>query len=172
VGEVGFAQLSSPMLLNKVHFLRRTFARPPLLDPALQSPQLSIRKTLWILPLQRREDRFRLQPGIRPDLLSDHRPGSGKSILSRPPVPIRFHFAWQPPSPEVFPRRLHVHARLRRRYLLPILNVRQFVQPPYLLVCHHAESALRNNCRQHGTLIVADQKTMPLRKTVAVFGCS
>src|SRR5260370_17336874 len=135
VGEVGFAQLSSPMLLNKIHFLRRTFARPPLLDPALQSPQLPIRKTLRILPLQRSEDCFRLQPGIRPDLLSDHRPDFGKSILSSPPVPIRFHFARQPPSPEVFPRRFHVHARLRRRYLLRILSVRQFLQPPYLLFC-------------------------------------
>jgi hypothetical protein len=141
-GEVRFAKLAGPVLLNKIHFLSRTFDRSPLLDPALQSPQLSIRKTLWILPLQRREDRLRLQPGIRSDLLSDHRPDFGKSILSRPPVPIRFHFARQPPSPEVFPRRFHVHARLRRRYLLPILNVRQFVQPPYLLVCHHAESAL------------------------------
>jgi hypothetical protein len=35
------------------------------------------------------------------------------------------------------------HLRVERRYRLRILSVRQFVQPPYLLVCHHAKGALQ-----------------------------
>lgn len=143
VREVRLAELAGTMLLNKEHLLRRSFTRSPALDPTLQGAQLAVGKPLRMRPLQRREDRFRLQPRIRPDLLHDPRPNLRKIVLPRPPVPVRLQLARQTPGPEILPRRLHIHAGLSRRYRLRILSVRQFVQPPYLLVCHHAEGALQ-----------------------------
>ena len=57
--EVGCAHFARMMLLGKVDFLRRPFRCSPMLNLALQRAQLPVRETLWLLPLQRRENRFR-----------------------------------------------------------------------------------------------------------------
>jgi hypothetical protein len=124
--EIGFAQLARPMLLHEVHFLRRSFRGTPALDPPLQRAQLSIGEPVRVLPLQRREDRLRLQSGIGAQLLADLRPHPGEAIRPCPPMTRRFHFARQTPRLQVFQCRLHVHPRLRRCDFLGFLALRQF----------------------------------------------
>ena len=44
------AQLSGPMLLHEIHFLRRSFRRSPVFHFALQCPQLTVRETAPDVP--------------------------------------------------------------------------------------------------------------------------
>src|SRR5439155_9693863 len=172
VGEIGFAQLPWPVLLRKIDFLCRSSRRPPVLDLALQRPQLPLREPLRILPLQLRKNRLGFQPRVPAQLLFNFPPHVLELILVRSPVTLRLYLARQPSRAQVLSPRLHVHPRLGRRDLLRPLRVRHFEQPPDLLVCDHPENALlpappdrlsslqvgKNNCRQPGILIVAHQK--------------
>jgi hypothetical protein len=63
-GEVRCAQPARLMHLREEHLLRRTGLRTPAFDVPLQRPQLAVRKTTRIAPLQLAEDRLGLQPRI------------------------------------------------------------------------------------------------------------
>src|SRR5439155_18787544 len=102
VGEIGFAQLPWPVLLRKIDFLCRSSRRPPVLDLALQRPQLPLREPLRILPLQLRKNRLGFQPRVPAQLLFNFPPDVLELILVRSPVTLRLYLARQPSRPRYF----------------------------------------------------------------------
>ncbi len=74
VGEVRLAESARLVHLGEEHLPRRSFQRPPGLDPALKRPQLPILEPTWMPPLQRLEQHLGLQPRIDRQFLAEPRP--------------------------------------------------------------------------------------------------
>jgi hypothetical protein len=93
VREVRRTQFSRLVLLTEVHLLRRTFGRPPDLDPPLQRPDLSIAETAGMFPLEPLKKRLGFQPVILFDQLPHLLPDFLERVLARPPSAILLDLA-------------------------------------------------------------------------------
>src|SRR5581483_998031 len=115
VREVGLAQFPRLMLLREEHFLGRAFRCPPLLDPPLQRPQLSVAELAWLRLLEVLKQGLSLQPWFHLEPLPNVFPNLGERIEPRPPLMLLLHLTRQPPIPQVFSGGLSIHARVGRR---------------------------------------------------------
>ena len=124
-------------------------------------------------PLQRRKDRLRFQPGVRPDLLHDPRPHLGELILPRSPVPVRpstrsanaalegtsapSSHPCQPSTPlsPAFPQCSTICTASLSAGLSPC----ERRSPSASRIVSTSLPTGRNNCRQQGTISVADHIT-------------
>ena len=89
VREVGGTQPAGLMHLAEEHFLGRSVLRPPLFDPPLQGPQLTIGETTRIATLQPGEQGLSLQSRVEGQLFLDLGPDVGERI--EPGSPGMFH---------------------------------------------------------------------------------
>ncbi len=74
VREVGGAQPAGRVDLGEEHFLRRTVAGPPRLDPPLEGAELSVGKPPGVFALEMREEGQRLQSRVEGQSLGDTGP--------------------------------------------------------------------------------------------------
>jgi hypothetical protein len=84
--EVRGTQPTRFMHLRKKHLLRRTRLPSPTFDMPLQRPQLRVRKTLRISPLQLLEDRLGLQARVAFEQFTDFAPNRLERIGPRYPI--------------------------------------------------------------------------------------
>jgi hypothetical protein len=140
VGEVAGRQPTGMMHLGEKDLLGWTEHGPPLLDPPLQSSQLTIGKTFGVLPLQGLEEGLGLQAGVLGQLFLDPGPDRVEGILACPPGVLHAYLAGQLVQPQVFACGLAVDPGLgsgqrQRRSLLPGL-----AETSHLLVGDHWDS--------------------------------
>jgi hypothetical protein len=64
VGEVRGGQPAGPVGLGEEHLPGRPLGGTPVLDPALQGPQLAVGEAAGVLPLQGGEEGLGLQAGV------------------------------------------------------------------------------------------------------------
>jgi len=95
MGEVRGTQPARFMHLGEEHLLGRPVQSPPLLDPPLERPQLSIVEAPAILALQPGEERLGFQAGVERQLLLDPLPDVGKGIGLGPPGVFHSHLTGQ-----------------------------------------------------------------------------
>ncbi len=116
--EIAGAQPARLMHLGEEHFLGRPVQGPPLLDAALQGPQLAIAEAAGKAPLQLAKQCLGLQAGGQPQLLFQVGPDFGEEVGPRSPVMFHEHLAGQLAEPPVLPCRLGVQAGLGGRQAL------------------------------------------------------
>src|ERR1039458_682446 len=125
VREVRRAQTSRMVLLRKEHLAAWAVGRPPVFHLPLQRPQLAILKMTWVVPLQILEDGLGFKSRVGAQQFPNLDPDANKRIRPSAPTWHRLQLTRQPSKTPVLPRRLGIHPRLRRRYLLSPLCVFQ-----------------------------------------------
>jgi hypothetical protein len=135
--EIAGAQPARLMHLGEEHFFGRTVQGMPLLDAALEGPQLTVGKAARITPLQFTKQRLGLQAGGPPQLLLQVGPDLGEEVGPRSPVVLHDHLAGQLAEPPVLPCRLGVQTGLGRHQTPRQSLSVQAAQPTHLLVSSH-----------------------------------
>lgn len=156
VRKVGGAELTRRMLLREEDFLRRTARRQPVLDAALQRPQLAVGERARMAPLQFLEERLGFPTRARFEQFFDFGPDRGERIG---PCPIRSRRRLgraprrQHVRMPVLPPRLAIHACLRRRKCQRRLLAEPLPQHAHLSIRdHRATPSRRRNARHHNSI--------------------
>jgi hypothetical protein len=89
VREVGRAEPARRMVLGEEHLLVRSMSRPPLLDPALQGAELSVREAARVSALQLLEEGLGLPAGRLFEQLDDLAPHIRERVFARSPISWR-----------------------------------------------------------------------------------
>jgi hypothetical protein len=140
VREVAGTQPARIMHLAEEHLLRRSRQRPPLLDPALQRPQLAIGELAGKAVLQIREQGLRLQAGVEHEQLFELRPDRGERIGFGTPVSVHEpDLAGQPAQLSVLASGLGVEAGPSRCLLLADALPVQTTQLAHVQIGDHRE---------------------------------
>ena len=140
VREVAGTQTAGIMHLAEEHFLRRAGQRPPLLDPPLQGPQLTVRILAGEATLQIHEQRLRFQARVNYQQLFQLRPDRGERIGFGTPVPVHeFDLAGQPAQLAVLASGLRVDAGPSRCLLLADALAVECTQLAHVQIGNHRE---------------------------------
>jgi hypothetical protein len=110
VGKIGGTQATGVVKLWEEDLPGRAVFGPPLLDPALQGPQLAVGKASGMLPLQGLEEGLGLQAGVVGKLPLDPGPEAVEGVLACSPVVLHGNLAGQLVLLPVFGCGLAVHA--------------------------------------------------------------
>ena len=103
--EVGGAQPAGLVDLGEEHLLGRAVQGPPLLDAALQGPQLAVGEAAGETALQVVEQGFGLQSGVEAQLLFELRPDLGEGVGPGALVAVHAsHLAGQLAEPAILAR--------------------------------------------------------------------
>src|SRR6516164_791203 len=83
VSEIGCTQTARIMSLREEHLLGRPCLRPPMTNPTLECPQLTVGKPAWVAPLEPSEQSVGLQAGTELEFLLHLLPDVREGILPR-----------------------------------------------------------------------------------------
>jgi hypothetical protein len=121
------------MHLVEVDFLGRTVHRPPIMDAALQAPQLAVGEAAGMLPLEPGEESFGLQGGGGLQLRFDGGPDLREGIGPGAPIACRWRqFAGQTFQGPVPPCSFAVDADLGSGPAQGRSLIEQAEQPPHM----------------------------------------
>jgi hypothetical protein len=144
VREIAGAQASGVMDLGEEYLLGRSLKGTPLLEAALQGPQLAIGEASRKAALQVGEQGLGLQSGIEFHLRFQLRPDLGEGVRSRAVVTVHAsHLTGQPTEPAVLARGRRVDAGLVSRASLGQSLEIEPLESSHLLIGKHPEPPVR-----------------------------
>ena len=143
VREVGGTQPTGRVDLGEEHFLRRSVARTPRLDPPLEGAELAIGEATGMFPLELPEQGQRLQPRVEGQTLGNAGPDVGERVRVSTPGMRHPYLAGEPAEPAVLAGGLGIHARPQGGDRSGCAPRVQLPQSPNLLIGReHAEPSI------------------------------
>ena len=142
--EIAGAQASGVMDLGEEYLLGRSLKGTPLLEAALQGPQLAVGEAPRKAALQIGKQGLGLQSWVECQLRFQLRPDLGEGVRSRAVVTVHAaHLAGQPTEPAVLARGLGVDAGLVGRASLGQSLEIEPLESSHLLIGEHPEPPVR-----------------------------
>jgi hypothetical protein len=135
------------MNLSEEHFFGRAVQGPPLFDPPLQGPHLTLGEAPRMLPLQPGEQGLGLQAAVERQLLFDLRPDLGKGVQSRSPGMFHAYLAGQLAESAILACGLLIDARFGGGLSLRPTLMIETAQPLDVQIGDHPKPPCRKGLR-------------------------